>query len=311
MAPNTNLGAAHPVDSRGGPVGEKIVNDATAYIRSLAAQKGRDAEWAARSVRQSESLSEQEALKLKVVELVAADEAELLKLLDGRTLKKGAASLALHTSGSEVLRILPTGRERLVSLLADPTLAYVLFLVGIYAIIFEVTHTGFILPGVAGAICLILAFISFGSLPVNYGALALLGLGVLLFAAEAFAFSHGALALGGAAAMLLGSLMLYRSDLPAFRLPWPLILLTVGSSAAFFLLVIARAIASIRRRRPKGLVDLVGEVGVAKTPLDPEGMVHVGGEDWTAVAWEGKIPAKSAVKVVDAQGLKLTVRKEK
>lgn len=195
------------------------------------------------------------------------------------------------------------------AMLADPTLAYVLFLAGFYGLIFELASPGAIFPGVAGTLCLILAFISFGSLPVNYGALALLGFGVILFGAEALVISHGILGLGGTVAMLLGSMLLYDSALPGFRISWWVILLMVGGTAAFFLVVIANAVAALRRPKSKGAGDLVGAEGTARTRLDPEGTVHVGSEDWSAVAEKGPIPARSRVKVVEVQGLRLVVKK--
>jgi membrane-bound serine protease (ClpP class) len=290
-------------------VAEKIANDAAAYIRSLAAQKGRNVEWAGKAVLESVSAGEQEALKQKSVEVVASSEGDLMDQLQGRDLKKLGQDRVMATKGASFLRLDPSVRESLISYLADPTLAYVLFLVGLYALIFEVAHPGVILPGVTGVICLILAFISFGSLPVNYGALALLAFGVILFGAEAVVISHGVLGVGGTVAMLLGSLLLYNSDLPAFRLSWWVILVTVGSTAAFFLLVIAQAVAALRRPKPRGASELMGREGTARTRLDPEGMVHVGSEDWSAVADGGPIPAKSRVKVVKVQGLRLVVKK--
>lgn len=197
----------------------------------------------------------------------------------------------------------------LQALLADPTLAYVLFLAGFYGLLFELASPGMILPGVAGVLCLILAFISFGSLPVNYGALTLLGFGVALFAAEAVIISHGILGLAGTVAMLLGSLLLYDKGQPDLRLSWWVILLTVGGTAAFFLVVIAKAVAALRRPKPKGAAELVGAEGTARTRLDPDGTVHVGSEDWSAVAEKGPIAARSKIKVVEVQGLRLVVKK--
>jgi membrane-bound serine protease (ClpP class) len=309
MAPNTNLGAAHPVDSHGGTVGDKITNDAAAYIKSLAGRKGRNAVWAEDAVLHSVSLSETEAIQQKVVELEAADEKELWSKLDARVLRKNGKDFVLAMSGADIQHETEGNREKFLGFLADPTLAYVLFLVGLYGLIFEVTHTGLVAPGIAGAICLVLAFVGFGSLPVNWGALALLFFGILLFAAEPFVLSHGAVALGGAVAMLFGSVLLYRATPSGIGLPWWVILVAVGGTALFFLVLVARAVKGLRRPKPKGALGLVGAQGEAMSVLDPEGMVHVGSEDWSAVSESGRIQARTKVEVVGVQGLKLVVKR--
>ena len=252
MAPATNLGAATPVSIGGSPgagkdgegkdgaegkagkdggkVGElsdtmtrKHVHDAAAYIRGLAQMRGRNVEWGERAVREAVSLSSAEALKLKVIDLVAEDVPQLLQRLDGRKMSVAGAERVLDTAGTAVTAFAPDWRTRFLSVITDPSMAYVLILLGVYAILFEFSNPGMVLPGVVGAICVLISLYAFQMLPVNYVGLALIALGVGLMVAEHFVPGFGVLGLGGIVAFVIGSIMLIDTDAPGFRIPWPLI----------------------------------------------------------------------------------------
>src|SRR5581483_8337183 len=286
MAPGTNIGAAHPVAMGGGQMDEemkkKVENDAAAYIRSLAERRGRNAAWAEKAVRESVSITEQEAVKLNIVDFVANDLPDLIKKIDGRTVATARGKRLLSTAGAEVVKS-PIGfRLRVLKTISDPNVAYILMLVGVTGLIAELYSPGAVLPGVAGAISLILAFYAFQTLPINYAGLLLILLAGVLFAAEAFVPSFGILGIGGIIALLIGSLMLIDTDLPGFGISLRVILSTVAA-ALLLLLAFARAAWRAQRGRPvTGSEGLVGEVGVALDDLSPAGMVRVHGEIWRA-----------------------------
>jgi membrane-bound serine protease (ClpP class) len=313
MAPNTNLGAAHPVYLSGEKASDKVTNDAVAYIMTLAENRGRNKEWAEKAVRQSVALGEQEALKQKVVDMVAADEKELLQFLDGRQVEKDNETYVLRTKAAEVIAVELTLRDRFLMFLGDPTLAYILFLIGLFGLIYEVTHPGLAAPGIMGGLCLLMALISFGTLPVNWGGVALIVLGVGLFVAEAFTFSHGALAVGGAVALVMGSLILYESPMPGYTVKVSLwvIFITVALTAGFFIFILKEAVKAQRLPALQSHDHLKGMTGKVITALDPEGMVHVDGEDWSAYTEEGSIGAREEVVVEEIKGLRLKVKKVK
>ncbi|MEW6720682.1 MAG: nodulation protein NfeD [Thermodesulfobacteriota bacterium] len=287
MAPGTNIGAAHPVSVGGGPMdntmSKKVENDAAAYARSLAAQSGRNAEWAESAVRESASLSAKDALEKKVIDLVASDLRELLARIDGRTVKKGERTFVLKTKGAEVTRV-PMGlRHRILAALANPNIAYILLMIGIYGIYFELASPGAVFPGVVGGICLVLGFYALQTLSANYAGFLLILLSIVLFFLELKIQSHGALAIGGIVSMVLGSLMLFRDSAdPFLRVSWSVLISMVAISAVFFAVVISLAVRSQLRKPFFGQGGMVDETGEAVTDIDGRGKVFIVGELWDA-----------------------------
>ncbi len=302
MAPGTNLGAATPIRLGGGktPLGNdggdaedggdaapadaesaKAINDAAAYIRSLAELHGRNADWAESAVRRAESLSADEALQKNVIEIVARDVEDLLNQADGRTVKIGGAQATLHTAGLRVVPLEPDWRTRLLAVITDPNIAYILMLVGIYGIVFEFWSPGAVAPGVVGAISLVVALFALNLLPINMAGAGLVLLGIALFVAEAFVPSFGMLGIGGATAFALGSVFLFQ-DVPGFGLSWTVIGVATGLTVAFFVLVIAAVVQAQRRRVASGDESLIGDVADVLTWSGEHGYVHVQGERWQA-----------------------------
>jgi len=294
MAPATNLGAASPVaiggppdTGRGDPSAKdakkgaaptggdtlmrKATNDAAAYIRGLAQLRGRNAEWAERAVREAVSLSAAEARRLKVIDVVAEDVPGLLKAVDGRTVAAAGEKVRLATAGADVQTVEPDWRTRVLSVITNPSIAYLMILVGIYALIFEFTNPGLILPGVVGAICILIAMYAFQLLPVNYAGLALLLLGIAFMVAEVWVTAHGALAVGGLVAFVVGSVMLLDTDVPQFEIPYALIGGVTAASAAFLFLVLGMLVRSRRRPVVSGREELVGAPGEALEDIAGEG----------------------------------------
>jgi membrane-bound serine protease (ClpP class) len=312
MAPATNIGAAHPVALGGGADKEslkKIENDAAAFARTIALERGRNVEWAEKAVRQSVSITEREAVKLKVVDLVAESMPDLLDKLDGRSVKTARGPVTLQTRGASVKAIEIGFRDRVLNVITDPNVAYILMMLGMLGLFFELSNPGVILPGVVGGISLILAFFAFQSLPINFAGLLLILFGIVLLIAEIKVVSHGVLAIGGIVAMALGSLMLFDAPEIGFRVSWRVILPTVGATAGIFLFVIAAGVRALAARSPVGAPALVGETGIARGALSPEGQVLVHGELWRAVARGAPVEEGARVRVVDVKGLTLTVEK--
>jgi len=311
MAPATNIGAAHPVALSGGVDKEsmkKIENDAAAFVRTIARERGRNAEWAEKAVRQSVSITEREAVQLKVVDLVAASLTELLDKVDGRTVKLPTGPVTLHTRGAPVTPIEIGFRDRFLNVITDPNVAYVLMMLGMLGLFFELSNPGVVLPGVIGGISLILAFFAFQSLPINYAGLLLILFGIVLLVAEIKVVSHGVLAVGGMVAMALGSIMLFDAPELDFRVSGWVIAPTVALTAGIFLFMIAAGVRALASRSAVGAPALLGQVGIARGALAPEGQVLVQGELWRAVA-RTPVEEGSRVRVVDVNGLTLTVEK--
>jgi membrane-bound serine protease (ClpP class) len=311
MAPGTNIGAAHPVAMGGGEMDktmrEKVENDSAAYIKSIAEQRGRNAVWAEHAVRKSVSATEKEALKLKVIDLIADDVPALLKSLNGRSITLVTGPLTLRTDGT-VLHDYPMGlRLTALKTLSDPNIAYILMTVGTIGLMAELYNPGAILPGIVGAISLILAFYSFQSLPVNYAGLLLMALGILFFVLEATVTSYGLLAIGGVISMLLGSLMLIKTDAEFYQLSWGVILPVIGLAAAFSLFIVGMGVSAMRRKPVTGTEEMVGLIGTAKTALDPRGQLSIHGEIWQAVSDQPLKPGERA-QVTKVEGLTLYVR---
>jgi membrane-bound serine protease (ClpP class) len=312
MAPATNIGAAHPVALGGGMDKEslkKVENDAAAFIRTVARDRGRNADWAEKAVRQSVSITEREAVTLKVVDLVAESLADLLAKLDGRTVKTVKGPVTLTTRSAPVTPIEIGFRDRFLNVITDPNVAYVLMMLGMLGLFFELSNPGVVLPGVIGGISLILAFFAFQSLPINYAGLLLILFGIVLLVAEIKIASHGVLAIGGMVSMALGSMMLFEAPEASFRLSWWVIAPTVGATAGLFLFVVTAGVRALSRRPLLGASGLIGQTAVARGQLAPEGQVAVQGEIWRAVAEGAPVDEGAPVKIVDVQGLTLKVVK--
>lgn len=312
MAPGTNMGAAHPVavgEKMDSVVAEKATNDAAAYIKSIAEQRGRNAQWAEDAVRKSVSATESEALALKLIDLVAEDLKSLLARLDGKVVKTAAGERVLTTAKAAIVREEMGLRQKILSLISDPSIAYILMLLGFYGIFFELTNPGSIFPGVFGGICLILAFYAFQTLPVNYAGLLLILLGIVLLILEIKVTSHGALTVGGIVALTLGSLMLFDTGSPFVRLSISVIAPAVLLTALFFVLTIRLVYRAHRAQPATGVEGLIGLEGVTKTDVTPEGgMVSLHGETWSAVSSQA-ISKGERVIVESIKGLTVTVRR--
>jgi membrane-bound serine protease (ClpP class) len=313
MAPATNIGAAHPVAALGGSFDKemktKVENDAAAFARTIAATRGRNVEWAEKAVRQSVSATEREAVRLHVVDLIADSTTDLLDKIDGRVVKTPTREVVLHTRGATIQPIGIGFRDRVLNIITDPNVAYVLMMLGMLGLFFELSNPGVILPGVVGGISLILAFFAFQSLPISYAGLLLILFGVVLLIAEVKVTSHGVLAVGGVVAMLLGSLMLFDTPTAELRVSWWVILPTVGVTAAVFVVALAAGLRALARRPITGAAGMVGGTGVARSALDPAGAVFVQGELWRAVAEDGPIAIGETVRVTAVDGLTLKVVK--
>jgi membrane-bound serine protease (ClpP class) len=315
MTPGTNMGAAHPVGMQGGSgdtiMNEKSTNDAAAFIRTIAEKRNRNIEWAEEAVRKSVSITATEALSKNIIDFVAANEQELLKLLDGRTLETASRVVRLHTSRATVKTYEMGFIENLLNILSDPNIAYILLLLGFYGLMFELYSPGAIFPGVIGVISLILAFYSLHTLPVNYAGLALIIFAIILFILEIKIVSHGMLAIGGVLSLLLGSMMLIREDTGGIgRISWSVIISSTIVTAAFFLAVIGLGLKAQRAKPVIGQEALLGETGVSLATLDPNGVVLLHGEIWKAVSSSGSIEQGARVRVIDRQGFTLYVEKD-
>jgi membrane-bound serine protease (ClpP class) len=283
----------------------KIVNDAAAFIRGLAGQRGRNAEWAEQAVREGVSITALEARKLGVIDLVATDLGDLLRQLDGRAVTVRGQERTLSTTGIAIERVVPDWRSELLSVITDPNVAYILLLIGVYGLIFELSSPGAVLPGVVGAIALLLALYAFQVLPINYAGLALIFLGIAFMTAEAFVPSFGALGLGGVIAFVAGSVILLETE--TIRISIPLIAGTALVSAGFFIWVIGRFVRLRRHKAKTGKEELLGSIGVALEDFETSGRVRVHSESWRARTGE---PVKKGqqVRVVSADGLSLVVQ---
>ncbi len=332
MAPGTNIGAATPVqigghgglptpprpgsgaapDSTKGDADKddamqhKLVNDAAAYLRSLAQLRGRNVAWTGEAVRSGASLSASDALSAGVIDLLAVNLEDLLRQLDGYQLDMDGDPRILNTEDMTVTVIEPDWRTKLLSVIADPNIAYILILIGIYGLIFEFYNPGFVLPGVAGAICLLLALFALQVLPVNYAGLALLILGIVFMVAEAFAPSFGALGIGGLIAFVIGSVILIDTDVPGYGVSLPLIITFTAVSGVFFLGIIGMAIKARQRPVVSGQEELLNAQGTVLQDFDADGWIRIHSESWRA---QTGVPLKRGqrVRVTRIEGLTLHV----
>jgi membrane-bound serine protease (ClpP class) len=308
MAPGTNIGAAHPVTAGGKDIektmSEKVLNDMASYGRGIAQERGRNAEWVEKAIRESVSITADEAVKKHVVDLVAPDIDELIRLLNGREVTIRGSQVTLNTEGLVKTYYRPGFRDKILKTISDPNIAYILMMIGLAGLYFELAHPGAVFPGVIGGLCLILAFYSFQTLPVNYAGLLLIVLGIVFFIAEIKIASYGVLSLGGLISITLGSIMLFEDVMVSLKLMMPTILLIGG----FFVVVSTLAFRAYRARTKTGMEGLMGEIGLVKEPIDPEGLISVHGEYWRARAKE-KIEAGERVEVEGAEGLILKVKR--
>jgi membrane-bound serine protease (ClpP class) len=329
MAPSTHLGAATPISIGGGfgrsddkrddkkddkapaaaptnAAEAKAVNDAVAYIRGLAGLRGRNAEWAEKAVREAATLTASEALEQRVIDVIADDLPDLLRRIDGRTVKIGHDDVRLATAGLEVAAVEPDWRTRILATITNPNLAYILLLAGFYGILFEFISPGAVAPGVIGGISLLVGLYALNLLPVNYAGFALLLFGMALMVAEVFIGSFGIIGIGGVIAFLMGSLLLFRGDVPGFELSLPIVAGATMGSAAFFMVAIAAALRAHRRPVVTGEAELVGSIGRVLWWDNGEGDVHAHGERWHAHSTAALVTG-DRVRIVERRGLNLLV----
>jgi len=315
MEPGTNIGAAHPVNLMGGGTGgqakvmeDKVVNDASAYIRSLAEKRGRNAHWAELSVRKSVSVSAEEAKRLNVIDLVAANLDSLILALDKREVKLGGSIITLNTAEKKITFKEMNSGQRILDIIANPNVAYVLMMLGLVGLYLELSNPGLILPGVVGSVSLVLALYAMQTLPINYAGLLLIVLGVILLIAEVNVMSYGLLAMSGAISIFLGSIMLIDSEDPAMQISKMILYPTLGMT---FLISIGSIYLAKRAHQlvtTTGMEGLLGEVGVVKETLNLEGRVLIHGEMWMAES-DTVISVGEKVSVEVVKGLKIKVRK--
>ncbi len=315
MSSGTNIGAAHPVSMQGEQdsiMSEKATNDAAAFIRSISEKRNRNMKWAEDAVRKSLSLSETEALKQNVIDLISPNIEDLLKNINGREVETVVGKVVLNTASVKINEVEMTLSLKLLTILSDPNIAYILFMIGLYGLLFEIFNPGVIFPGVIGGICIILAFYSMHTLPINYAGLALIVFAVILFVLEIKVVSHGILSIGGVISLIIGSIMLVNveSGLEVVSISWQVIALIVVLTFLFFAFAITLGIKAQQRKPTTGVQGLIKEVGETITELDPEGEIRIHGEFWNAESIEGKIEANSKVEVVEVQNLKLKVKKK-
>ncbi|MEA3415491.1 MAG: nodulation protein NfeD [Thermodesulfobacteriota bacterium] len=307
MAPGTNIGAAHPVGAGGKKIdktmSEKVVNDMVAHARSVANKRGRNAEWVEKAIRESVSITETEALKQNVIDIVATDMDDLISQINGREIQdKGVINLDNLTRTILEENI----RTKILKIISDPNIAYILMMIGMAGIYFELSHPGAIFPGVVGAIAIVLAFFAFQTLPVNYAGILLIILGLIFFIMEMMIASYGLLSIAGITSLFLGSLMLFENASPELRIAWQVFLPTIVVVSAFFV-TLASLVFKAQVSKPRtGAKGLVGEIGVVKEDIMPDGKVFVHGELWNAIS-KNRISKGAKVRVIKVVNLMLDV----
>lgn len=314
MAEATNIGAAHPVNMQGGMdsvMSEKVTNDAAAFIRSIAAKRNRNLEWAEDAVRKSIAISAGEAILKHVVDLIAFSDKDLLNQVDGKQIKLNSGIVTLHTKNAPVQIFGMSALDKFFNIISDPNIAYLMLMLGFFGILFELFNPGAILPGIIGVIALVLAFYSMRTLPVNYAGLALIIFGVLLLLLEIKIVSHGMLAIGGIASLLLGSMMLIKASSPLelAGISKLLIVVTTALVALLFLAVIGAGLKAQKRKPVTGLEAMIGLKGITLTDLVPDGRVKVQGEMWNASSVSGNINKGEEVRINAIKKFTLYVEK--
>ena len=311
MAPGTNIGAAHPVNMMGGgesktTMEQKIVNDAAAYIRSLAELRKRNAYWAELAVVKSVSISAEEAMRLNVIDLIAGDVKALALAVDGREVQVASGLVTLKTANLQIVYHEMNARQKMLDIISNPNVAYLLMMLGLVGLYFELSNPGLILPGVIGAISLILALYAMQTLPINYAGLLLILFGMILFIAEINVTSYGLLSVSGVISIFLGSTMLIDSDDPALQISRAILYPTLGLTLALSAGIVVLATRTRSLKKQGGMEGMVGETGVVKETLNPQGIVRVHGELWEAEA-EKPVAEGEAVRVASVEGLKIKV----
>lgn len=315
MALGTNIGAAHPVQLQGNMdsvMNLKVTNDAVAFIRSIAEKRGKDMEWAENAVRNSVAITEQEALAHSVVDLVAVDDIDLLRLIDGRTVTLAIGTKVLHTKNAKIEDREMGFFQKVLDKISDPNIAYFLLMLGFYGILFELFNPGAIFPGIVGVISIILGFYAMSMLPVNYAGIALIVIGIAMFLLEIKIISHGMLTIGGIISVLLGSMILFRSS-PIENiasLSWTVIISATAVTALFFLFVVGIGLKAQRSKHAMGIAATIGKTAETISPLDPDGLVKLMGETWKATSLSGNIAPHKNVVIKKMEGLTLYVEPE-
>ena len=308
MAPGTNIGAAHPVTTGGKDMNktmsEKVVNDMASYGRGIAEEKGRNGAWVEKAIRKSVSITAKQALKKHVIDLIARDMDALLAKIDGKKVRLVTGTMTLHTKGAVRIHYRPNLRDRILKTISDPNISYILMMIGLAGMYFELAHPGAIFPGVIGGISLLLAFYSFQTLPVNYTGVLLILLGIIFFVAEIMVTSYGMLAIGGLASITLGSLMLFDNVKISVQVMMPTVVLTGG----FFMTVAWLAYRAHRKRPMGGLEGLIGKRAEVKEWEGHEGTIFVHGEYWRAVS-DDILSSGQTAEVVGGNGLVLRIKK--
>jgi len=322
MAPTTNIGAAHPValdQEMPETISEKATNDAVAYIRAMAQQKGRNAEWAEKAIRESVSITAQEALDQGVIEIMASDMHDLMRQLDGCEVELARGTVTLKTADATLRKLNMNIAESILHVVVNPSIAYLLLSIGIWGLIAEFSAPGISVGGIIGIICLVLFSVAVATLPVNWGGLILIIVALGLFIADIKAPTHGLLTIGGTVAFAIGSLMLFTPLTPrtpampapeALRVPLWLIITMTALTSGIFLVAVTAGLRAQRLRPLSGMASLVGALGIASTDCAPYGTVQVRSELWSAVAEQGHISAGQAVRVIGIEGIKLRVTTE-
>jgi membrane-bound serine protease (ClpP class) len=307
MAPGTNVGAAHPVGFSGEVLGEKITNDAAAYMRSLAERWNRNPDWAEAAVRRSVSVPAEEALRLKAIDVIAPSRSALFEALDGRTVHAAAGDAVLHLAGAHLVVVKQTIGEWLLHSLVDPNIAFLFFVFGIAGIVFEVLHPGVNLPGVLGLVMLVSSFVIFGMLPVNVGGLVLIVAAIIFFIIDLKVAGHGVPTAAGIISLVLGGLYLFDASVPNAHVSRALIVGVALAIAGLFFFVVRAALHARKAPVAAGPERIIGTEGVVERNLDPTGVVRAGGESWTATSVRGFIPAGTPIRIVAVRGVSLEV----
>jgi membrane-bound serine protease (ClpP class) len=314
MAPGTNIGAAHPVtlgEQQDSIMMAKTTNDAAAFIRTISEKRNRNIQWAEDAVRKSISITESEALKQHVIDTIATTVNDLLKIIDGKEIKLTDRTVTLHTADATIEIMEKPFQQKLLDIISDPNIAYILMMLGIYGLLFELYNPGSIFPGIVGFVCLVLAFYSMHTLPINYAGLALIIFGIILFLLEIKIVSHGLLTIGAVISLALGSIMLIRTDsmLDVVSISWEVIALAVTLSALFFIFAIGLGIKAQRKKPTTGKEGIIGETGEAVTDLTPLGSAKVHGEFWNVSSLDGTIVQGTKIRVESIDHLTLHVKK--
>jgi membrane-bound serine protease (ClpP class) len=311
MAPGTNIGAAHPVSMQGGmdtTMNDKATNDAAAFIRTIAQKRNRNIQWAEQAVRTSVSITETEALEERVIDLVASSMQDLLDQIHGKQVVVSSGPVTINTKGAEVESVEMSFIEKVLNVISDPNIAYILLMLGFYGLLFELYSPGAIFPGVIGVLGLILGLYSLHTLPINYAGLALIVFAIILFLLEIKITSYGMLTIGGVISLLLGSMMLIRgSTLEFARISWSVIIATTGISALFFVFIIGAGLRAQRGKSVTGLEGFLQETGITLETLDPNGSVLVHGEIWQAESIRGRIEKGQKISITEMKNFKLYV----